>query len=104
MVNVRGAGFVGGRTVTIAGKAGRESGAVAVPTFYLPERRRYYAIDGNARSYTCTRARIKSLLEETSAGDGGRSVGQDLCTLGSMHAPSATCATWAFSNSRPVCC
>lgn len=40
-----------------------EGGWPFVPTFYLLERRRYYAIDGNATLHTCTRT--KRLLEGT---------------------------------------
>lgn len=40
-----------------------EGGWPFVPTFYLLERRRYYAIDGNATLHTCTRT--KKLLEGT---------------------------------------
>lgn len=79
------------------GRRGISGGSRSLPTFYLPERRRYYAIDGNAGLYTCTRAQRACLRRHRPARRRGREAMGEL-----VHAPSAACATWAASNSRPV--
>lgn len=108
-VNVRGAlgSAADGTPLRSRGDVSGESGAVVVRF-----RHSIYRKDGDIMQpmgmpgYTHARAHKEPLLEETSAGDGGREardrMEEDLCTLGSMHVPSAACATWAASNSRPV--